>query len=402
MDRRSTNWSAIVFLSILGLLPTTPSLAEYQEVHPCDEVAAHPYDKQKWGKGVTDQDLAPPRAIKQCTDALKQYPDTPRFHFQLGRALWLLQKFDEAVGHFAVAAEKGHAAAHAFVGEAYLTGLGGLGTNPERAIQSYEIAARGGFDPASDALIRAQKQRQSVTFRPDGFKIPEIVTALYKGDFAPIKLDDKALRYQMALYMNEFNNYFNDPENQYVQANLGQNPASCRQMYDPDVHRIITSNTLTKDNPFGATFEEQAMNSLNMFGELLQNMKTQGANAFVEPAMNVEVLKQQGRQDAMSLVATYGCESEVTRQIYRNIKPFLIGREGKAAVTDKRMAGDLTDGCETSGKTTAFCDCMLNTILKSDIASDDQELLAAGFSMARIERMKEKYPGFRDHSRACF
>ena len=404
MDQRRTYSATIILLSALGLLSSLPAFAEYQEVHPCDEVAAHPSDKQKWGKGLTDQDLSPPRAIKLCNDALKQYPDTPRFHFQLGRALWLSQKFDEAVSHFAAAAEKGHAAAHAFLGDAYQTGLGGLGTNQERAIQSYEVAARGGFDPAYDALTRAQKSREKATFRADGFQIPEIVTALYYGDFSEVNsaLTNQSLKYQRTLYLNEFHKYFAEPETQYAQANLGQNPASCRQMYDPDLSRIMVNDVVTRSNPLGQTLNEQMENMARSLGSIMDDMRSGGPGALTDRVMNIEVTQQQGRQDAMHLIATYGCDSEIAKQMYRNIRPFLVGGEGIAPIIDPRMAAYLTDGCQTSGMKATFCKCMLNSILKSNLAADDQELLAANFSPARMERMKEKYPGFRDHSKACF
>lgn len=393
--------AAIVLVAVVWGLQVTAALAEYQQVHPCDDVAAHPSDKQKWGKGVSDADLAPPLAIKQCGDAIKQHPDTPRFHFQLGRALWIAQKYKEAVVHLGMAGEKGHTASYAFLGEAYMKGLGGLRANADKATKAFEIAARGGFEPANDALSKAQAQNYKETFSSEGFQFPHVMTAFYKGDFSELKSDDRSQRYQIYLYMLEFNRFFADPQAQFLQGQNGQNIAACRQLYDPEVERILVTDVTTRSNPFGDTVEEQGRNALARGLEMFLQMREQGVSALTEPIMNMDVTKQKGQQDAVNLVATYGCESEITKQIYRNIKPFFVGGRGVVPITDKRMANDIVQGCQAAGQKSSYCDCMLSTIIRAEVSSDDQELLAASFSEARIKRMGEKYSTF-GRSGSCY
>lgn len=51
-----------------------PTFSGSQQTYPRDEVAAHPSDKQKYGKGVTDHELVPPRAIKRFGEAVADLP----------------------------------------------------------------------------------------------------------------------------------------------------------------------------------------------------------------------------------------------------------------------------------------------------------------------------------------
>lgn len=53
----------------------------YDDVHRCDEYAAHPNDPNRWAKGVVDAEIIPGPAVKYCREAVEDYADTPRFRF---------------------------------------------------------------------------------------------------------------------------------------------------------------------------------------------------------------------------------------------------------------------------------------------------------------------------------
>jgi hypothetical protein len=399
--------ASTILATLLVPLVSVPFLtgavaAEYEDVHRCDEVAAHPNDKQKWGPGVTDESLAPPLVIKFCGEAIRQHPDTPRFHFQLARAYWLAQRYKEAVEHFSIAARKGHAAAHAYLGDAYLSGQGGLPADTARATRSYQAAAEGGFEPAKESLARSQKDIERSTFSLKGFTLPRLIEPLYKGDFSGLNEMDRPYKYQLALYLNEFHKYFEESDYRLIQDTHAQNPAACRLLFDPELDRILLNYMTYENNPLGNTNQEQVQNLLRGFIDMYKGAGTMGMRAFSEPMMNLEVVKKQGTQDAIHLVAAYGCESDITKQIYRNIKPLLLGRQGTVLITDKKAASQLTQGCSGAGYLGGVCSCVVSSVARSEMSSEDQELLAANFSKERIQKMRDKYPAFARYSRACF
>lgn len=378
-----------------------PGFAELEEIHKCDEVAAHVSDKQKWGKGVTDEEIAPPLAIKYCSEAVKQYPDSARFHFQLGRAFWVAQKFNEAIPHLSAALEKGHVAAAAYLGDAYRTGQGGVPVDPARATELYQVAAKGGFDAARQTLQAHQQTVQKTTFRQDGFARTDIIVPLYKGDLSGLHQLDRWGKYQVGIYLKAFNDFFKTENFSFIQQELGQNPMACRQLFDPQVEKLIINSAMVTNNPFGDTVQEQAMNSLKNFLDIYKDMAKRGTAPIAERSTNIQVWQEQGGKDAFHVVAEYGCESPVTRQIYQNIPQFLTGGQGVVLVSNKRLANNLTEGCVGAGNGERFCNCMLNSVLKSDIAEEDQELLAASFTQGRLERMRLKYPSFTQNLGVC-
>lgn len=89
----------------------------------CDQLAAHPSDTQRVGPGVQIDLMDWRNAIRACGDALKTYPNTARFQYQLGRALMRGDRRDEALPYLVQAADNGHLAAFANIGNLYAVGL---------------------------------------------------------------------------------------------------------------------------------------------------------------------------------------------------------------------------------------------------------------------------------------
>ncbi|WP_346910359.1 tetratricopeptide repeat protein [uncultured Roseibium sp.] len=77
-------------------------------VTECDRLAAQPSDPRKVAEGVRYTRIRFDAAIAACRKALESYPGTPRFHFQLGRALEQKKQLPEAYEAYHSAAEAGY------------------------------------------------------------------------------------------------------------------------------------------------------------------------------------------------------------------------------------------------------------------------------------------------------
>jgi hypothetical protein len=142
-----------VTLLALGLSACDKKSAGFEELHKCDEYAAHPEDPGRWADGVREEDLLPGPAVRFCRQAVDEHPDTARFHFQLGRALWAAGKIEEGVEEFKMAQKMKYAPAYAYLADAYQEGLvPGEEADPERAQELYTEAAEAGFQPAAEVL----------------------------------------------------------------------------------------------------------------------------------------------------------------------------------------------------------------------------------------------------------
>jgi len=106
---------------------TAPVWAASAPMTECDELAAHPADPEKLGPGV-QWDLMDARAgIRACEAALRQYPESPRLQFQLGRALLRAERRDEGLPYLFEAADQGYLVAFANIGGTYQFDLGNFG-----------------------------------------------------------------------------------------------------------------------------------------------------------------------------------------------------------------------------------------------------------------------------------
>lgn len=120
-----------------------------QEVNECDRLAAHPADPRKNSPGVTDTVLDISKAVLVCAAATAKFPGIARLDYQYGRSLYLAGQQGEALPLLANAAEKGHAASKALLGDIFLEGTGGQQQDLGAAYAFYKEAAVGGYLPAA-------------------------------------------------------------------------------------------------------------------------------------------------------------------------------------------------------------------------------------------------------------
>ncbi len=117
-------------------------------VHRCDELVGDPYDYQRIGPSVEiqndDESIDVPPIVVACEDAVKSYPKTGRFLYQLGRAYTLDKQYKKALHYYRQASEQEYVAAQNMIGLMYSNGQG-TAENDEEAVKWYRKAAEQGY-----------------------------------------------------------------------------------------------------------------------------------------------------------------------------------------------------------------------------------------------------------------
>lgn len=138
-----------IFLTSHGEGAVATTQTEAAKVQPCDELAAAPDDADKHPKvtGVALEKIVAADAVAACTDAVNRFPTISRFPYQLGRAFFAAQNYDDALTNYKKAFELGSVRALFTLGTTYDRG-DGVERDPVRARFYYEIAAQKKFAPA--------------------------------------------------------------------------------------------------------------------------------------------------------------------------------------------------------------------------------------------------------------
>ena len=145
---------ALAGASVLAVLSAQPVSAQTAPPHLCDTLAANPLDEARKAPGVETANLKGEPARAACQDALKEYPNEPRFQFQLGRAMRALNLNEDALFWYRKAAETGYAGAQNSLGVMFMQGLG-VKADCNEAVRWYAKAAAQGYEPAKRNLEAA-------------------------------------------------------------------------------------------------------------------------------------------------------------------------------------------------------------------------------------------------------
>jgi TPR repeat protein len=127
------------------------ALEQDAPVTDCDTYAASDADPQRKAEGVASDKLSPALAIPACEAAVRQYPDSGRLMFQLGRAYVIAKNYDAAAKQYRNAAERGHALAQNNLGGLYASGKG-VPHDDVQAAAWVRKAAEQGYSPAQSNL----------------------------------------------------------------------------------------------------------------------------------------------------------------------------------------------------------------------------------------------------------
>lgn len=310
-------------LAIFFLPPV--SLYAYDEVHRCDEFAAHPADPQRWASGVTDDDIVPGPAISFCQSAVNEHPDVARFRFQLARAFWAADRYDDATPLLLSLAKENHAPSLAYLGMALERGLGSkIDSELSKELSSRATAA--GFTMTTPAPAMPSPPAEP-SFDRTIYNQPGVIGALHDGQFETMRIAgvgqtmDYVPLAQEMIYLSGLHNSFASPISRVLDRD-------CVLLHKPAVGERLVSRVMSE--AFGG---EAGMSSLDgmsrqgwgMIGRMMTDLAKGDMGAMMQKERNTELLRQMGEQDGERLLVAHGCRSDVTRRIYANLEAFVTG-----------------------------------------------------------------------------
>ena len=309
-----------LFLSSCGgNPPVAPGEAKVvaEEPHECDTQAAHPDDIMRFAAGKADGEVVGVLALRACSAAVKQFPDEPRFHFQLGRALAALKRKDEAARAFEKAASMGSAPAKYYRAEALLDSFWASGADAqlEQAVKLLE--------EVQESFAPAAQRYKEVVFSVEGFQNPRIVQALYSGDIATLN----RARILVALYaqgMQEFLSTEWNPEGNDCPAYLIEPSIN----FDLDAAVAGDPRNTVERGLYDITFS-----GAEWVGTLAVDPTWKGdLNKWRD------YYKSLGRRDAQFLAREYGCRSPVTQNLYSGLVEFAKAKRPLMEYADELKA----------------------------------------------------------------
>ncbi len=121
---------------------------------PCDIAAAHPSDPERVGPAVEYANLDPQMAVPACEQAVRDFPENPRFKALLARALDKARRGSDAYLMNQAAMEQEYIAAWHNMGNLYAKGLG-VEKDLSRALDLWLYAAERGHAEDQSNVGRA-------------------------------------------------------------------------------------------------------------------------------------------------------------------------------------------------------------------------------------------------------
>jgi TPR repeat protein len=141
----------LLFFYAFSLLLSANAFAQDAPVTDCDTYAANDQDPQRKANGVPLAKLNPAVAMPACEAAVRQFPNSGRLAYQLGRAYYKANNYDAAVTQLRKAAEQSYAGAQNSLGFMYLYGQG-VPQDYGQALMWYRKAVEQGYAPAQNSL----------------------------------------------------------------------------------------------------------------------------------------------------------------------------------------------------------------------------------------------------------
>ena len=137
--------------SELGL-PPDPRVRQWEnDVSKCDSAAAAPYDPDRAAPGVMQDQIAGDVAVSACTQANPGSGHSPRFDYQLGRALLAKRDPKGAANKFEAAVSAGYRSARVDLANLFVDPAAKM-LDPARAVSLYEQAWQHGVPIAAFEL----------------------------------------------------------------------------------------------------------------------------------------------------------------------------------------------------------------------------------------------------------
>ena len=142
---------AFGFALLAAAAPGAASAQSPDEMIPaavCDQLAAHPFDPGRFGRGTALAQIDADRAVGACAAAVEADPGNSRLIFQLARALEAAGQTDEAQARYTRAADTGYVPAMSSLAILMLYRENAALTDAPIALTWLRRAADAGFVPA--------------------------------------------------------------------------------------------------------------------------------------------------------------------------------------------------------------------------------------------------------------
>lgn len=342
----------------------------------CDELAAHPEDPARPAgvAGVADAEFSNPMpAFEACAAAVTVEPDSPRYQFQLGRSLLLMDEMQgEAENHLRIATEKRYAAAAAY--------LAGLVADNDQAIRLLRTSLAGGFAPAQPALaaaVQAQETavaelpssetepepprsaRKKLVFDSEGYEEPQIVGGIYTGDFNAITFNTNYVR----LYLSHMTNALSQ---------------FCPLAVRPSLKESVMRGQLADAPKTAEDGLKALMGGLFALREMAEN-----PSMMQEADINSAVMPEKASYDAGRLSARLECDSVGMRQFLKNLERYMhdpgnsgstMSNEYKARCMQAMDSEIIRDSDRNN-----WCDCFLINANNYGLSRAQRQALAKDF-----------------------
>lgn len=316
---------SIFILSFLMLFSLLNSNAwAINKIHQCDIHAAHPDDIGKWAKGVTETELAPGPAIMFCEEAVNQYPNTARFHFQLGRSLMRAKRYREANEELETAAQLDYGPAWAYLGDVFQFGLGEQ-ADKETAIQFYQYAVNLGFEPA---LVALETLTKGNNIPLEGYYFKNLMKMIDQDDIASIPDDVQTRSAVISIYTN-----FNKLCTQFE----GMSPSSITMSKAMVNYQLPLMSkkfeNIQKSLPQWlnnyAKWQKKLDRSLGQNGGIVDMMRglNDGSAAI---SRSLAMLVVEGVQDGKLFYSNHQCSGPEANRFINNISKLFISRQNQS------------------------------------------------------------------------
>lgn len=128
----------------------------------CDTYAASTFDPQRKATGVPADKINPALAVPACETAVRQYPNSIRLIFQLGRAYQKANNGSAALEQYRKASDQNYALAQFNLASMYASGQG-VPQDYQQAVAWYRKAAEQGLSAAQWGLGSMYEYGQGVT-----------------------------------------------------------------------------------------------------------------------------------------------------------------------------------------------------------------------------------------------
>jgi len=294
-----------------------------------NEILAHPDDPQNpiGVVGQTDEQIAElafediQQLIETALPYAEEAVDEPRYLFALGRAAWLHEDDPEfALELLGQASSLGSAAADAYIAR--------IVDDPDETVNYLNEAIAGGFEPARELLKAFEidlKLASLAKFDASKFNRPDLIQAFYDDTTSQLQENE----HYLLTYVFSFHSVFDNTSDLLFMVE----DTSIITEIDPKFSYMANQKLMGSRSALRQGKRDELKSK---FGPLIKGLKARKSggslrDSFYEakaatadtPTAKLQVLRNQGAQDAKRLVLMFDTNPEAFRKVYEGLTKFI-------------------------------------------------------------------------------